>query len=156
MREAGESEHDIAVYEAEQAVEEAKMGTAEVKRSLQQCVAAARYDKDARAAVPLAFAEYLDMDESVLKVLRKSEEELDEKIDDELAAQAEREKRIDEETQKRLAEIEEKFREKNEELEQDKKEEVKRIVRETEGDPSELARQLSELTGLSVGSNDVE
>ena len=36
----------------------------------------------------------------VLKVLRKSEEELDEKIDDELAAQAEREKRIDEETQK--------------------------------------------------------
>ena len=45
----------------------------------------------------------------VLKVLRKSEEELDEKIDDELAAQAEREKRIDEETQKRLAEIEEKF-----------------------------------------------
>jgi len=35
-------------------------------------------------------------------------------------------------------------------------EEVKRIVRETEGDPSELARQLSELTGLSVGSNDVE
>ena len=92
----------------------------------------------------------------VLKVLRKSEEELDEKIDDELAAQAEREKRIDEETQKRLAEIEEKFREKNEELEQDKKEEVKRIVRETEGDPSELAKQLSELTGLSVGSNDVE
>ena len=51
---------------------------------------------------------------------------------------------------------EEKFREKNEELEQDKKEEVKRIVRETEGDPSELAKQLSELTGLSVGSNDVE
>ena len=92
----------------------------------------------------------------VLKVLRKSEEELDEKIDDELAAQAEREKRIDEETQKRLAEIEEKFREKNEELEQGKKEEVKRIVRETEGDPSELARKLSELTGLSVGSNDVE
>ena len=92
----------------------------------------------------------------VLKVLRKSEEELGEKIDDELAAQAEREKRIDEETQKRLAEIEEKFREKNEELEQDKKEEVKRIVRETEGDPSELAKQLSELTGLSVGSNDVE
>ena len=92
----------------------------------------------------------------VLKELRKSEEELDEKIDDELAAQAEREKRIDEETQKRLAEIEEKFREKNEELEQDKKEEVKRIVRETEGDPSELAKQLSELTGLSVASNDVE
>ena len=37
----------------------------------------------------------------VLKVLRKSEEELDEKIDDELASQAEREKRIDAETQKR-------------------------------------------------------
>ena len=92
----------------------------------------------------------------VLKVLRKSEEELDEKIDDELASQAEREKRIDEETQKRLAEIEEKFREKNQELEQDKKEEVKRIVRETEGDPSELAKRLSELTGLSVASNDVE
>lgn len=92
----------------------------------------------------------------VLKELRKSEEELDEKIDDELAAQAEREKRIDEETQKRLAEIEEKFREKNQELEQGKKEEVKRIVRETEGDPSELAKRLSELTGLSVASNDVE
>ena len=92
----------------------------------------------------------------VLKKMRKSEEELDEKIDDELAAQAEREKRIDEETQKRLAEIEEKFREKNQELEQDKKEEVKRIVRETEGDPSELAKRLSELTGLSVASNDVE
>ena len=92
----------------------------------------------------------------VLKELRKSEEELDEKIDDELAAQAEREKRIDEETQKRLAEIEEKFREKNQELEQDKKEEVKRIVRETEGNPSELAKRLSELTGLSVASNDVE
>eukprot|EP01045_Picozoa_sp_COSAG04_P029364 COSAG04_NODE_4804_length_1884_cov_1.783436_1_plen_168_part_10 len=74
MREDGESEHDIAVYEAEQAVEEAKMGTAEVKRSLQQCVAAARYDKDARSAVPLAFAEYLDMDESVLKVLRKKQD----------------------------------------------------------------------------------
>ena len=53
----------------------------------------------------------------VLKVLRKSEEELEEKIDDELANQAELEKRIDEETQKRLAEIEEKFREKNQELE---------------------------------------
>ena len=92
----------------------------------------------------------------VLKELRKSEEELDEKIDDELAAQAEREKRIDEETQKRLAEIEEKFREKNRELEQDKKEEVKRIVRETEGNPSALAKRLSELTGLSVASNDVE
>ena len=88
--------------------------------------------------------------------LLRIEEELGEKIDDELAAQAEREKWIDEETQKRLAEIEKKFREKNQELEQDKKEEVKRIVRETEGDPSELARKLSELTGLSVGSNDVE
>ena len=63
---------------------------------------------------------------------------------------------IDEETQKRLAEIEEKFREKNQELEQEKKEEVKRIVRETEGNPSELAKRLSKLTGLSVASNDVE
>ena len=92
----------------------------------------------------------------VLKVLRKSEEELDEKIDDELASQAEREKRIDEETKKRLAEIEEKFREKNQELEQEKKEEVKRIVRETEGNPSELAKRLSALTGLSVANNDIE
>jgi len=92
----------------------------------------------------------------VLKVLRKSEEELEENIDDELANQAELEKRIDEETQKRLAEIEEKFREKNQELEQEKKEEVKRIVRETEGNPSELAKRLSKLTGLSVASNDVE
>jgi len=92
----------------------------------------------------------------ILKKMRKDEEELEEKIDDELAAQADREKRIDEETQKRLAEIEEKFREKNQELEQEKKEEVKRIVRETEGDPSELAKRLSKLTGLSVASNDVE
>ena len=91
-----------------------------------------------------------------LKKIRKDEEELEEKIEDELSSQAEKEKRIDEETQKRLAEIEEKFKEKNQELEQDKKEEVKRIVRETEGDPSELARRLSELTGLSVANNDVE
>lgn len=91
-----------------------------------------------------------------LKKIRKDEEELEEKIEDELSSQAEKEKRIDEETQKRLTEIEEKFREKNQELEQDKKEEVKRIVRETEGDPSELAKRLSELTGLSVANNDVE
>ena len=92
----------------------------------------------------------------VLKKMRKDDEELEEKISDELANQAELEKRIDEETQKRLAEIEEKFREKNQELEQEKKEEVKRIVRETEGNPSELAKRLSKLTGLSVASNDVE
>ena len=92
----------------------------------------------------------------VLKKILKDEEELEEKIEDELSSQAEKEKRIDEETQKRLTEIEEKFREKNQELEQDKKEEVKRIVRETEGDPSELAKRLSELTGLSVANNDVE
>jgi len=91
-----------------------------------------------------------------LMKIRKDEEELEEKIEDELSSQSEKEKRIDEETQKRLAEIEEQFREKNQELEQDKKEEVKRIVRETDGDPSELARRLSELTGLSVASNDVE
>ena len=60
------------------------------------------------------------------------------------------------ETQKRLTEIEEKFKEKNQELEQDKKEEVKRIVRETDGDPRELAKRLSKLTGLSVASNDIE
>ena len=92
----------------------------------------------------------------ILKKMRKDEEELEEKIDDELAAQAEREKRIDEETQKRLAEIEQQFKEKNQELEQEKKEEVKRIVRETEGNPSELAKKLSALTGLSVASNDIE
>ena len=92
----------------------------------------------------------------VLKKVLKDNEELEEKIDDELANQAELEKRIDEETQKRLAEIEEKFREKNQELEQEKKEEVKIIVRETEGNPSELAKRLSKLTGLSVASNDVE
>ena len=38
MREGGASEHAIAVYEAEQAVEEAKMGAAEVKRSLHRRV----------------------------------------------------------------------------------------------------------------------
>ena len=92
----------------------------------------------------------------ILKKMRKDEEELEEKIDDELAAQAEREKRIDEETQKRLAEIEQQFKEKNQELEQEKKEEVKRIVRETEGNPSELAKRLSALTGLSVANNDIE
>ena len=92
----------------------------------------------------------------ILKRFRKDEEELEEKIEDVLSSQAEKEKRIDEETQKRLADIEEKFKEKNQELEQDKKEEVKRIVRETDGDPSELAKRLSELTGLSVANNDVE
>ena len=91
-----------------------------------------------------------------LKKIRKDEEELEEKIEDELSSQAEKEKRIDEETQMRLAEIEEKFKEKNQELEQDKKEEVKRIVRETDGNPSELAKRLSKLTGLSVTSNDIE
>ena len=92
----------------------------------------------------------------ILKRFRKDEEELDEKISAELQAEAEREKRIEEETARRIAEIEEKFREKNEELEQNKKEEIERIVRETDGDPSELARRLGELTGLSVSSNDVE
>jgi len=92
----------------------------------------------------------------ILKRFRKDEEELDEKTSSELQAAAEREKRIEEETARRLAEIEEKFKEKNKELEQDKKEEVKRIVRETDGDPGELARRLGELTGLSVASNDVE
>ena len=91
-----------------------------------------------------------------LKKIRKDEEELEVKIEDELSSQAEKEKRIDEETQMRLAEIEEKFKEKNQELEQDKKEEVKRIVRETDGNPSELAKRLSKLTGLSVTSNDIE
>ena len=38
MREGGASEHDITIYEAEQAVEETKMGTAEVKRSLHRRV----------------------------------------------------------------------------------------------------------------------
>ena len=38
MREGGASELAIAVYEAEQAVEEAKMGAAEVKRSLHRRV----------------------------------------------------------------------------------------------------------------------
>jgi len=38
MREGGASEHDITMYEAEQAVEEAKMGAAEVKRSLHRRV----------------------------------------------------------------------------------------------------------------------
>ena len=93
---------------------------------------------------------------SVLKKMRKDEEELGDKISAELSAQAESEKRIEAETQKRLTEIEEKFKEKNQELEQDKKEEVKRIVRETDGDPRELAKRLSKLTGLSVASNDIE
>ena len=92
----------------------------------------------------------------ILKAFRKDDEELEDKIDSELQAEAEREKRIEEETARRIAEIEEKFREKNEELEQDKKEEIERIVRETDGDPSELARRLGELTGLSVASDDVE
>ena len=92
----------------------------------------------------------------ILKRFRKDDEELEGKIDAELQAEAAREKRIEEETARRIAEIEEKFREKNEELEQNKKEEIERIVRETDGDPSELARRLGELTGLSVSSNDVE
>ena len=41
-------------------------------------------------------------------------------------------------------------------LDIDEVEEVKRIVRETEGNPSELAKKLSALTGLSVASNDIE
>ena len=92
----------------------------------------------------------------VLKKLRKDDEELEDKIDSELQFEAEREKRIEEETARRLAEIEEKFKEKNKELEQNKKEEIERIVRETDGNPSELARRLGELTGLTVASNDVE
>ena len=75
-----------------------------------------------------------DLNKEVRKVVQKCEQRIDEKI----------------------AEIEEKFREKNEELEQNKKEEIERIVRETDGDPSELARRLGELTGLSVASDDVE
>lgn len=92
----------------------------------------------------------------ILKKLRRDDEKLEDKINAELQAEAEREKRIEAEAARRIAEIEEKFKEKNQELEQDKKKEIERIVRETDGNPSELARRLGELTGLSVASNDVE
>lgn len=92
----------------------------------------------------------------VLKRLRKDEKTLDEKVNDILEGVDERNKRIDAETKKRVAEIEDKLKEKNEELEQSKRDEIEKIVRETDGNPSELAKRLSELTGLSVSSNNVE
>lgn len=92
----------------------------------------------------------------ILKRHRKDQKDLDRKVDKILAGVDERNKRIDEETQKRIAEIEEKLKEKNEKLEQSKKDEIKKIVRETDGNPGELAKRLSELTGLSVSKNDVE
>ena len=92
----------------------------------------------------------------VLKRLRKDEKTLDEKVNDILEGVDERNKRIDAEAKKRVAEIEDKLKEKNEELEQSKRDEIEKIVRETDGNPSELAKRLSELTGLSVSSNNVE
>jgi len=91
-----------------------------------------------------------------LKRLRKDEKRLDEKVNDILDDVDERNNRIDIETKKRIAEIEDKLKEKNEDLEQSKRAEIEKIVRETDGNPGELARRLSELTGLSVSRNEVK